>query len=179
MVDIDYFGHMNNARYLESAEQARVDYLVKTGIFPLLMRGRTKTESTEPCGAVVASIQTRFIKELRYREQYSIETSIMDYCKKYFYMRHVFFKNNAEKQKAATVYAKCAFLQRDETRPKRLKVVPSSTFAETLKMYRAENEFTKKIHVEDVTLLDINESRDVDIEFQNWVTFEKERNFVN
>jgi acyl-CoA thioester hydrolase len=56
--DLDPQGHVNNARYLTYLEQARVAYLVKTGLWD--------GHSFDEIGIILADIQVTFLASIRF-----------------------------------------------------------------------------------------------------------------
>lgn len=74
-VYLDTFGHMNNATYLTLFEEARWDFLNKTGY------GLQKIKETG-LGPTILELKVNFFKELRAREAIVIETQIASYEKR-------------------------------------------------------------------------------------------------
>ena len=72
---LDTFGHVNNAMYLTLLEEARWDLLTKNGY------GLTKIRETGQ-GPTILEIKLSFLKEIRLRENVSIETQLISYEKK-------------------------------------------------------------------------------------------------
>lgn len=72
---LDTFGHVNNATYLNLFEEARWDLVTKNGY------GMKKIRETG-LGPTILEIKLTFLKELRLREQISIETQLISYEKK-------------------------------------------------------------------------------------------------
>jgi len=74
---LDSFGHLNNARYLEFYEQARWDWLASSGV--------TLDEIKKAqVGPVVLGINISFVRELKARQKIWIETEAVSYIKKIF-----------------------------------------------------------------------------------------------
>lgn len=55
--DLDWNGHVNNGRYLTLMDHGRLDHGMRTGVLPLLFRGR--------CNPVVAGASIQFYREVR------------------------------------------------------------------------------------------------------------------
>lgn len=72
---LDTFGHVNNAMYLTILEEARWDLITKNGY------GLKKIQETGQ-GPTILEIKLLFLKELRLREQISIETQMVSYERK-------------------------------------------------------------------------------------------------
>lgn len=69
---LDIFGHVNNARYLELFEQARWDIITQNGF------GLDKIKETHT-GPVILEAHLRYLKELRHREKIKISVEVMEY----------------------------------------------------------------------------------------------------
>ena len=74
-MDLDTFGHVNNARYLTLFEDARWDLITKNGY------GLKKIQETG-FGPTLLEIKLTFLKELCLREAIVIETQIISYERK-------------------------------------------------------------------------------------------------
>lgn len=74
-IHLDAYGHLNNAMYLTLLEDARWDFITSHGY------GFEKVMETG-YGPVILEISIRFLKELRLREEITIETSVLSYKKK-------------------------------------------------------------------------------------------------
>jgi acyl-CoA thioester hydrolase len=69
---LDFFGHMNNARYLELFEQARWDIITKNGF------GLVKIKETGQ-GPVILEVNLKFLKELYARTNIKISVECTEY----------------------------------------------------------------------------------------------------
>jgi len=69
---LDTFGHVNNARYLELFEQARWDLITDAGFGLDYIR-------SSGTGPVVLEVTLRFIREVKNRQQLIIRTTIDGY----------------------------------------------------------------------------------------------------
>lgn len=69
---LDIFGHMNNARYLELFEQARWDLITQQGF------GLQKIQETGQ-GPVILEAHLRFLKELKQRDKIKISVVCTEY----------------------------------------------------------------------------------------------------
>lgn len=72
---LDTFGHVNNATYLVLFEEARWDLITKLGY------GLKKMQETG-IGPTILEIKLAFLKELRLRDEITIETQTVSYEKK-------------------------------------------------------------------------------------------------
>lgn len=72
---LDTFGHVNNAVYLMLFEEARWDLLTQNGF------GMLKIQELGQ-GPTILEIKLNFYKELRLRDEITIETQIISYEKK-------------------------------------------------------------------------------------------------
>jgi len=72
---LDTFGHVNNATYLTLFEEARWDLITKNGY------GLKKIQETR-LGPTILEIKLSFLKEIRLREEITIETQMISYEKK-------------------------------------------------------------------------------------------------
>ena len=82
---LDFLGHVNNATYLQLFEEARWDYINQQGF------GVDKIQSTQT-GPVILSVEMKFLKELRLREDVSIWTEFLSYEGKIGKMRQTLVK---------------------------------------------------------------------------------------
>lgn len=72
---LDTFGHVNNAAYLQIFEEARWELITKRGY-------GFKEVHTLHQGPVILELQLKFIKELRLREQITIQYELLEYSGK-------------------------------------------------------------------------------------------------
>jgi acyl-CoA thioester hydrolase len=77
---LDSFGHLNNARYLELFEQARWDLITERG-YGLETIRRTKA------GPTILEVNLRFLRELTPRETILIRSELVSYERKIGKMR--------------------------------------------------------------------------------------------
>eukprot|EP00128_Syssomonas_multiformis_P007954 Colp12_sorted_trinity150504_noHs@14169 len=78
LFDIDYNMHMNNSKYLETFEMGRVDLLMRNGFIGLVMKNGW--------APIVASVKVRYIRELSFREQYTVHTKVSFWDEKWLYI---------------------------------------------------------------------------------------------
>jgi acyl-CoA thioester hydrolase len=72
---LDTFGHMNNAMYLTLLEEARWELLTQNGY-------GLKVIQETGLGPTILEIKLKFLKELRLRDQVTIESVMLSYDKK-------------------------------------------------------------------------------------------------
>ncbi|MCX7124714.1 MAG: acyl-CoA thioesterase [Gammaproteobacteria bacterium] len=72
---LDTFGHVNNATYLTLFEEARWDFITKNGY------GLKRIKETG-LGPTILEIKLQFLKEIRLREEITIETKVIFYKNK-------------------------------------------------------------------------------------------------
>ena len=68
---LDFFGHVNNAVYVQLYEEARWDWIVKHGLGLEYIK-------TEKKGPVVLSLQVNFFKELKNRTSIWVTTEVKE-----------------------------------------------------------------------------------------------------
>ena len=80
--DLDAFGHMNNGRYLQIMDVARVDWMARVGVTGCMWRRRWS--------AVIGSGIIRFRHALKPFECYSVRTRLLYWDSRWWYLEHVF-----------------------------------------------------------------------------------------
>ncbi|WNC15791.1 thioesterase family protein [Brevibacillus brevis] len=90
--DLDFIGHVNNAKYLDYMEWARFDWIWQTG----LTLDELQRRAIMP---VVVNININYRKELRIREQVTARTTAVKVGGKSFVIKHELF--NQAQQLAA------------------------------------------------------------------------------
>lgn len=93
---LDLFGHMNNATYLALFEEARWESLSQRGM-------SLKDFQRLKQGPVILSVELKFMKEVRLREQVTITLELLDYEGKIGHMEQLMLKEDK------TVAAKAQF----------------------------------------------------------------------
>jgi len=74
-IDVDAFGHLNNAQYLRLFEQARWDFISTRGYDLELIR-------REQLGPVILDVHLRFLRELKPRDQVDIRSQTLRFSGK-------------------------------------------------------------------------------------------------
>lgn len=87
--DIDFIGHVNNAKYLEYMEWARFDWIFQRGftLDELQRRGLMP---------VVVNININYRRELRMLEQVQVRTRVLGIGEKSYVIRHELYKEKGE-----------------------------------------------------------------------------------
>ena len=80
--DLDAFGHMNNGRYLQVMDVARAQWMVRSGVFGALLRHRWS--------AVLGGGMVRFRHALNLGQPYFIETELVGWDQRWWYLEHRF-----------------------------------------------------------------------------------------
>lgn len=112
---LDSYGHVNNATYLQLAEEARwemMHQLAGLDLFGLHEMGE---------GPVVLEIQIKFLKEIRLRERIKITFQMVEWLGKVGRMKQEFIRENGEV--AATVELVFGLLDM-----KKRKLIPPTPF---------------------------------------------------
>ena len=86
---LDSFGHVNNAVYLQLFEEARWELLSEQGY------GLEVIQETQQ-GPVILEVQMKFKPELRARDEITIHTQMLSYDKKIGVLRQSMFNKNQE-----------------------------------------------------------------------------------
>lgn len=80
--DLDLMLHMNNARYLRAADLARIKFWYETGVFYSIR--------TIGGGLVAGAINVRYRRSLKLGDIYTINSRIVSWDEKSFYMEQTF-----------------------------------------------------------------------------------------
>lgn len=86
---LDTFGHMNNATYLQLLEEARWDFISSKGF------GLKKIHETG-LGPIILEISMKFAKEIRLRQNITIESEVLSYEKKISKLRQDMLNEKGE-----------------------------------------------------------------------------------
>jgi thioesterase III len=86
---LDTFGHVNNATYLELLEEARWEFITGRGF------GIRRIQESG-LGPTILEINIKFKKEIRLREDITIESQITSFNRKIAYLKQVIINSNAE-----------------------------------------------------------------------------------
>ncbi len=97
--DLDLNWHMNNARYLNFLDAARLEHSIRTGIFSVFRRRGN---------FLVANIEISYLKSLLPFQRFTITTQVLGWDARYYYIRHQF---HAEGELYATACARMVFTQ--------------------------------------------------------------------
>lgn len=80
--DIDAFGHMNNGRYLQIMDVARVEWMLRTGVATAIRRNRW--------APLLGGGFIRYRYSLRLLQHYRVRTRLLCWDSKWFFLEHVF-----------------------------------------------------------------------------------------
>lgn len=80
--DLDAFLHMNNGRYSQIMDVARVDWMMRKGILKLIKKNKW--------GAVLGGNMVRFNRQLKLFQRYKVHTILSHWDEKWFYFEHKF-----------------------------------------------------------------------------------------
>ena len=86
---LDTFGHMNNATYLQILEEARWDLITSRGY-------GLRTIQKVGAGPVVLEFNLKFLKELKLRQEITIESQLISYEGKIAKLRQDIFNDKNE-----------------------------------------------------------------------------------
>lgn len=96
--DIDLFGHMNNGRYLQISDVSRLAWMQRAGILRVIVKNRWS--------AVLGGSMVRYCKALKPGQRYQVETKLVCWDERWFYMEHRF--TNLKGQTAAICITRAA-----------------------------------------------------------------------
>ena len=80
--DLDAFGHMNNGRYLQIMDVARVEWMLRTGVAGAIRRNRWTP--------LLGGGFIRYRYSLRFLQPYRVRTRLLCWDTKWFFLEHVF-----------------------------------------------------------------------------------------
>lgn len=86
--DIDFNGHLNNARYLMLADLGRIDIFFRSGLFALMRRRNW--------APMLGGVQTAFVREVRLWQRFDVVSSIEGWDGTQVIGRHEFIHQNGE-----------------------------------------------------------------------------------
>lgn len=80
--DLDAFGHMNNGRYLQIMDVARVEWMVRTGVARMLLANRWS--------GVLGGTLMRYRHPLRPFQRYRVRTALIHWDERWFFFEQTF-----------------------------------------------------------------------------------------
>jgi acyl-CoA thioester hydrolase len=92
---LDFFGHVNNATYLQLFEEARWEMITLRGF------GADKIQKLGQ-GPVILAVEMQFLKELYLREEITIHTETLEYDKKIGKLKQTMLKTDGSVSCLAT-----------------------------------------------------------------------------
>lgn len=99
--DLDVLMHMNNGKYFSIMDLARVDLMIRAGAFSIL--------SKNGIYPVVASESMKFKKSLKLFQKFNIQTQVVGWDERNFYLRQKFVKGS---DTVSLAYIKAQFLRK-------------------------------------------------------------------
>ena len=110
--DLDLLGHMNNGRYLTVADGARVELLIRAGVWK-----KMKQNKIYP---VLAGETIQFRKSLEPFESYKIDTKVIAWDERFIYIEHKYHRHN---QTCALAIVKIRMIGQKNTRVSPLEFI--------------------------------------------------------
>jgi len=80
--DLDAFGHMNNGRYLQIMDVARMEWMLQTRVVTAIRKNRWSP--------ILGGGVTRFRHSLRLFQVYRVQTRLLAWDHRWFYLEHGF-----------------------------------------------------------------------------------------
>lgn len=80
--DLDVNLHMNNGRFLQIMDVARIDWLLRTGTLQNALGQRRRL--------VLGGVMMRYVRELRVLQSYVVATRLVGWDRRFFYIEHRF-----------------------------------------------------------------------------------------
>ena len=121
--DLDVNIHMNNSKFLEACELGRWDFCAKNGMLKVWYNNLRNKENVGAVYPVIASCNIKFLKQIKYKEKYYIQTSITAVDDKYAYFEQKLYKHKSDKC-AAIMFGKTAMLGRTKPHSSNFVVIP-------------------------------------------------------
>ncbi|MGE0762698.1 MAG: thioesterase family protein [Bdellovibrionales bacterium] len=85
-LDLDFNLHMNNGRYLTLMDLGRMDLMLRTGIFHVIIHDKWMP--------VVGSVHMTFRRSLRPLQKFELKTRVVAWDQKWFYIEQEFHAGN-------------------------------------------------------------------------------------
>lgn len=118
-LDLDILGHMNNGRYLSVMDLARMDLMVRSGLWRRLRAGGIYP--------VLVAEAIQFRRSLQPWERYEIETTLPGWDQRDFFGVQRFQRVDGEV--VATAVIRARFLRREPGSPRPVSVPPAEIVA--------------------------------------------------
>jgi len=80
--DLDVLGHMNNGRYLQISDIARMDWMSRARIIHAIVKNRW--------GALLGGTMVRYSKSLKVWQKYRVITRVTSWDERWFFIEHRF-----------------------------------------------------------------------------------------
>ncbi len=88
--DLDFNLHMNNGRYLTIMDLGRLDLILRTGLFKIMVQQKSVP--------ILASAKIRYRLSLDPFQKYTLQTQILGWDEKWFYIEQRFLMGSGPKQ---------------------------------------------------------------------------------
>ena len=88
--DLDFNLHMNNGRYLTIMDLGRLDLILRTGLFKIMLQQKSVP--------ILASASIRYRLSLDPFQKYTVQTQILGWDEKWFYIEQRFLMGSGSKQ---------------------------------------------------------------------------------
>ncbi|OFW87184.1 MAG: Mesenchymal stem cell protein DSCD75 [Alphaproteobacteria bacterium RIFCSPHIGHO2_12_FULL_45_9] len=88
--DLDFNLHMNNGRYLTIMDLGRLDLILRTGLFKIMVQQKSVP--------ILASAKIRYRLSLDPFQKYTLQTQILGWDEKWFYIEQRFLMGSGAKQ---------------------------------------------------------------------------------
>lgn len=88
--DLDFNMHMNNGRYLTIMDLGRLDLILRTGLFKIMVQQKSVP--------ILASAHIRYRLSLDPLQKYTLQTQIVGWDEKWFYIEQRFLMGSGPKQ---------------------------------------------------------------------------------
>lgn len=120
-LDLDILGHMNNGRYLSVMDLARMDLMVRSGLWHRLRAGGIYP--------VLVAEAIQFRRSLWPWERYEIETTLPGWDQRDFFGVQRFLRGDGGKEVVATAVIRARFLRREPGSRRPVSVPPAEIVA--------------------------------------------------
>jgi acyl-CoA thioesterase FadM len=122
--DLDLNGHMNNGRYLSIMDLGRLDLMVRLGLMKTVLKKKWMP--------VLSAATIRYRMPLNPFQKFKLQTRVVWWDDKWFYMEQRFIIVNAADQKKNGAVAAIAFVKGSFYDAKARTTVPSSTLVDMM-----------------------------------------------
>ena len=89
--DLDTNFHMNNSRFLRESDFGRIELLIQTGLWNIIMKQRNK--GFKDASIFVSALQVQFRQSIQWGDQFNIHSTINGWDDKAFYIEQSITQN--------------------------------------------------------------------------------------